>query len=302
MRYVVIFVVGALAVSAAASGARAETPTPSATGTAGVTATPTAVDVQLNFTTDPLVVYWEPVPGAVSYHLSTAISAVAVNAADPFCTPAMTEQSKNVDIDSDLPASPRTYEVVLPPLDPADKWFVHRIEALMLALDEGGETIATGGIGYVAETLCGGPPSPPEAVVLTADTTIGGCLIPAGFIEVTTQAALDHGQRVFADDATRASRIYVKFRTGGCVHLAGGVSPPFPEFLPSDEPLSPPGGVPDSPPSSPPRNPRSALAGPDTGTGPDHRNHDRNTAVLLVVAASAIVMLAGGVGLRRRRR
>jgi hypothetical protein len=138
---------------------------------------------------------------------------------------------------------------------------------------------------------------------------VNGCLIPAGFIEVTTEASLNHGQRVFADDATRANRIYIRLGGGGCVHLLASTDMPFPEFAPDDLPASPPERVsndlPLSPPGSAPYIPNRGAGGlhpPDTGSGPAGHGDDANTKPLLVITTFAIVMAGAGLVLRRTKR
>jgi hypothetical protein len=61
---------------------------------------------------------------------------------------------------------------------------------------------------------------------------IEGCTVPAGYIEVTTAAARERGQRVFGlGFGSGAERWYAG--GGVCVHLAGAIEP-IPEFAPTD--------------------------------------------------------------------
>lgn len=173
---------------------------------------------------------WNTIEGAVTYTIQGNVFVVRANAADPFCSPPLVAEDRNVNITGSFGESATSYTVELPELPPEDQWLVASFSVSLFAYGaEQTQPLAQTVLGAVAETACRAPDVPTP---LPATITVGQCEIPAGFIEVTTPAAEERGQRVF-DSGDGATRIYVR-ADGSCVTLQGAI-PPVPEFAPEGD-------------------------------------------------------------------
>ncbi|HYM16233.1 MAG TPA: hypothetical protein VEZ14_11795 [Dehalococcoidia bacterium] len=272
--------------------ARAQTPpapppqaaTPISPPAAPPAATPVSPPAALSLAFDDVDTFtWAGVPGAIGYTLRGDVFVVRTNAARPICNPPLEADNRNVNVTASFGETARSFLLTLPSLPPQDRWFVASFSVQLTAYDAAGRVITGEMIGHIAETTCALPavPTPlPEPVL------VGQCEIPAGYREVTTPAANEHGQRVF-ESPDFATRIYVR-ADGSCVGLVGG-APPVPEFVP-DGPLGTP-GIPDTVP----------LRGlPGTGGGAAAGRGGLPSVSIEVIAGSAIALLLGGAWLRRR--
>jgi hypothetical protein len=113
-------------------------------------------------------------------------------------------------------------------------------------------------------------------------TTIGGCTIPAGSVEITPAEAAQRGQRVF--QVLIGQYLYLR-ADGTCVSLGAG--PPIPAYAPEGD-LD----------SRLPSERRTGLIGPNAGTGTSSELEHRLASVL----GLGISLLMGGVVWRRARR
>ncbi len=195
---------------------------------------------------------WNEIVGATGYTIQGNAFVARVNAANPICSPPLVAEDRNVNITGSFGAETTSYRLELPAVPTEDRWFVASYSVSLLAfgnVDGNQEVIARTLVGGVAESTCAAPPVPTP---LLAPITVGTCEIPAGFVEVTTPAAVERRQRVF-ESGDHVTRIYVR-ADGSCVTLNGAVAP-VPEFAPEGDL-----GVPD------PASDRSTtISLPDTG-------------------------------------
>jgi len=189
--------------------------------------------------------------------------------------------SRNVNVTATLGDAARSFRLTLPELPPEDRWFVATFN-VQLSASDGANVVGSQIIGGVAETTCVLPAVPTP---LPEPMMAGNCEIPAGYLEVTTPAATEHGQRVF-DSPDQVIRIYVR-ADGSCVRLLGGV-PPVPEFVPDVLPSVT--GIADV-------GPTRVL--PGTGAGATHRAFQWWLIPFVLLTSGGPLALAGLMARRR---
>lgn len=132
-------------------------------------------------------------------------------------------------------------------------------------------------------------PAPPSAPTPLAESTqIGGCAVPAGYVEVTSAEAAKRGQRVFEAESA-AHRLYVR-ADGSCVSLAA--IPPLPDYAPEGEFGSETTAISDPPVAADADSPAQATSArpstlPSTGTS----SMSRDNAVLYAISIAATIAL-----------
>ena len=241
---------------------------------------------------DGVTYEWNAIEGATRYLLRGEMHVVRGNAVDPFCTPPLEVQGFTAPIQAEIaPTSGNgmvRYTVGLPELPPGDRWYVAFAQAQVDAFDVEGTLIATGGHSIVAETMCVRPT--PSATPLGSAIALGDCAIPAGYREITTQAAIDRGQRVFLSPE-EGTRIYVR-ADGSCVFLHGAVDP-IPEFAPEGDL------------GATALARQAADAGvwpPNTGSGAgSHPSTATRSALLVAAGLTGMALAIAGLALARRR-
>lgn len=279
-RFPIAAIVALVVLFDATSGTHASTPTPSPT-------TVPPKPAMLEVTYADATFSWPEVHGAANYSLSGSVRVGRINTADPFCTPPIEPDGRQILIDVTLPSTALSYAVPLPTLPPDDAWFTATMQIVIRATDDGGTVLAVGGRGLVAETQCANPP----AVPLPDDEKVARCVLDPNARESTSDAARAHGQRTF-DGSNGGTRIYVG--SGGswsCISLSG--IPPLPEFAP--DVIESSRDVAGDPP------PSSSIQLPRTGSGATRRDADMRRIALAALCAAAAATACAAAVLRARR-
>jgi hypothetical protein len=99
---------------------------------------------------------------------------VQVNAADPFCTAALSNDHQTIEVHKSLGAGTSSTTIDLPPLPPSDRWFAFDVRLTLVATDPAGKEVGTQNAGGVSETnrACPTPrtsSSPVSALPATGD-------------------------------------------------------------------------------------------------------------------------------------
>lgn len=148
---VVLAITAALSPLAVFAGEPTVTPEPSVTPAPTPVAAPRPPEgIQMQIRVTDSAIVWEPVAGAIRYHVQGTVTALRISAAG-VCEAPLQQDRRELTFDESVDGGATTRPLGLPVVTP-DKWFIVLAQLQINAINADDEDIGGGNVGHVAET------------------------------------------------------------------------------------------------------------------------------------------------------